>query len=147
MTDLTQPIISKDELRSRIFAFEEEQKKKPQVELKVVHHFSHGVVARELHIPAGVEVTGKIHKYANLNTLSQGEMLLITEQGAVHVKAPYTVVSPPGTKRAALALTDCIWTTYLGTHLTDAEQIEQEFTTNSEQEYLEHAGVLQLGGA
>jgi hypothetical protein len=147
MTELTQPIISRDELRARVLAFEQEQMKKPQVELKVVHHFSHGVVARELHIPAGTEVTGAIHKYANLNTLSQGEMLLITESGAVHVKAPYTVVSPPGTKRAARALTDCIWTTYIGTFETDIEKIEQEFTTNSEQEYLAHAGVVQLEGA
>lgn len=146
MTDITQPIISQDELRARIVAFEEGQKAKPQVEIQVTHYFSHGVVAREVRIPANTEVTGAIHKYTNLNTLSQGELLMVTESGAVHLKAPYTVVSPPGTKRALVTLTECVWTTYLGTNLTDVEQIACEFTTNSEQEYLAHAGVVQLEG-
>lgn len=142
-----QPGLTPDELRRRVFAAEAIQKTKPQVELKVVHHFSHGVVARELHIPAGTDVTGAVHKYPNLNTLSQGTMLLATEQGWVEVSAPYTVVSPPGTKRAARTLTDCVWTTYLGTDETDVAKIEQAFTTNSEQEYLAHAAGLQLEGA
>jgi hypothetical protein len=140
------PGLTPDELRQRVFAAEAIQKTKPQVELKVVHYFSHDVVAREVHIPAGTDVTGAVHKYSNLNTLSQGTMLLATEQGWVEVSAPYTVVSPPGTKRAARALTDCIWTTYLGTDETDVAKIEQAFTTNSEQEYLEHAEVLKLKG-
>jgi hypothetical protein len=146
MADLIPQESAQDDLRARVLAFEQQQLQKPQVALKVVHHFSHGVVARELHIPAGVDLTGAIHKYANLNTLSQGEMLIATESGLLHVKAPYTVVSPPGTKRAATTLTDCVWTTYLGTNETDIEKIEAEFTTNSEQEYLAFSGVLTLEG-
>lgn len=138
---------SPEELRTRVIAFEREQLKKPQVALKVVHHFSHGVVAREMHAPAGIEITGAIHKFANVNTLSQGEMLVTTDKGIEHVKAPYTVVSPPGVKRAALTLTDCIWTTYIGTHETDIDIIEQLFTAKTEQEYLEHCAHLQLKGA
>lgn len=141
-----EPGLTAEELRRRVFAAEAIQKQKPQVELKVVHHFSHGVVARELHIPAGVDVTGAVHKYPNLNTLSQGTMLLATEQGWVEVSAPYTVVSPPGTKRAARTVTACVWTTYLGTHDTDIEKITAEFTTNDEQEYLEHVAALQIEG-
>jgi hypothetical protein len=146
MADLIHQESAQDDLRARVLAFEQQQLQKPQVALKVVHHFAHNVVARELHIPAGLDLTGAIHKYANLNTLSQGEMLIATESGLLHVKAPYTVVSPPGTKRAATTLTDCVWTTYLGTNETDIEKIEAEFTTNSEQEYLAFAGVLTLEG-
>ncbi len=136
--------VSSEDLRALVTAFEARQLLKPQVELKVVHHFSHGVVARELHIPAGVDLTGRIHKFANLNTLSKGIMDIATENGVVRVEAPYTVVSPPGTKRAATTITDCVWTTYLGTNETDIDKIEAEFTTNSEQEYLEFAGSLTL---
>jgi len=54
----------------KVFAAEAFMKEQPQVELKVVHHFSKGVYARELHIPAGVILTGEIHKFKNLNILS-----------------------------------------------------------------------------
>lgn len=138
--------LSASDLRARVFDFEREQAKRPQVELRVVHHYSPGLAAREVHIPAGTEVTGAIHKYHNMNTLSKGEMLVTTENGIEHVKAPFTVVSPPGTKRAALALTDCVWTTYLPTNETDPEKIAKYFTTNSEQEYLVFADTLSLEG-
>lgn len=138
--------VEQAELRARVAQFEKEQLMKPQVELKVFHHFAHGVAARELHIPAGTELTGAIHKYANMNTLSMGKMLLVMEDGLYYVEAPYTVASPAGTKRAALALTDCIWTTYFGTTETDPEKIVGMFTTNDEQEYLSFSGHLQLEG-
>lgn len=133
-----------DSLRARVLQFESEQIKKPQVELRVVHHFSHGVCARELHIPAGTDLTGAIHKFSNLNILSKGEMLVTTEKGIEHVKAPFTIVSPPGTKRAARTITDCIWTTVFGTNETDPEKVVDHFTTNSEQEYLAFSGTLIL---
>lgn len=136
--------IDQAEWRARVAQFEQEQLKKPQVELKVFHHFSHGVAARELHIPAGTEITGAIHKYSNMNTLSMGKMLLVMEDGMYYVEAPYSVASPAGTKRAALALTDCIWTTYFGTTETDPEKIVGMFTTNDEQEYLSFVGQFHL---
>ncbi len=138
--------LSASDMRARVFDFEREQAKKPQVELRVEHYYAHGVAARELHAPAGIEITGAVHKYANINTLSKGEMLVTTENGIEHVKAPFTVVSPPGTKRAALTLTDCIWTTYFGTTETDPDKIVALFTTNSEQEYLEFSKTLNLEG-
>lgn len=134
-------------LRAEIFAFERGQIEKPQVDIKIVHYHAHGVVAREMTAPAGLDITGAIHKYANLNTLSKGEMIIATEDGPVHLKAPCTFVSPPGTKRVAHTLAECVWTCYLGTHETDVDKIAAEFTTNSEQEYLEFAGVLTLEGS
>lgn len=117
----------------------------PQVDLPVRHHFSPGVYARTLSIPAGVCLTGAVHKYEQLNILSAGTMRVLTEDGIVEVSAPFTVVSPPGTKRIALALTDCTWTTILGTHETDVLKIEKEFTLKTEEEYIEwHSQSLAL---
>ena len=117
----------------------------PQIELEVKHHFSKGVYARELRIPKGTCLTGRIHKFANLNILSSGEMTVSTDGGMVRVKAPFTVVSPPGTKRVAYAHEDCIWTTVHGTDDTDIDQIEQAFTAGDEQDYLEFASQQLLG--
>lgn len=120
-----------------VFAAEEVMLKMPQIELPVRHFFSPGVYARELSIPAGICLTGAVHKYEQLNILSQGTMRVLTEDGIKEVSAPFTVVSPPGTKRIALALTDCIWTTILGTDETDVTLIERHFVLKTEQEYLE----------
>lgn len=131
-------------LRLKVFEAEAIMKEMPQVELEVVHHFSKGVYARELHIPAGVTLTGEIHKFKNLNILSKGRMKVLTEDGIIEVEAPFTVVSPAGTKRIAHTLTDCIWTTIHGTDEVDVDNIEKTFICHSEQEWLEFAGANQL---
>lgn len=123
--------------REKIFALEAMMKEHPeQLDLPVIHHFSFGVYGRELHIPAGVVLIGEIHKFENLNILSKGEMTLVTDDGIKRVEAPFTVVSPPGTKRAAIAHTDCVWTTIHGTDLKDLAEIEKMFIAKSEEEYI-----------
>lgn len=127
----------------KVYALEALMKEQPQLDLKVINYFSHGVYARELHIPAGTMLTGEIHKLENLNILSKGDISVLTERGMVRVQAPFTVVSPPGTKRIAYAHTDCIWTTIHGTFETDIDKIKQYFTASTEQEYLEHCGQFE----
>ena len=123
--------------RDKVFALEALMKEQPQLELKVVHHFSHGVYARELHIPKDTLLTGEIHKCENLNILSQGEISVLTQNGMERVKAPFTIVSSPGTKRIAYTHEDCVWTTIHGTFERDLKKIETIFIAKSEQEYLE----------
>lgn len=117
------------------------------VEMPVIDHFSHGVYARELSIPAGTVLTGKIHKFENLNVLLEGELLVLTDQGVQHVKAGEVIVSPPGTKRAAYALTNTRWLTVHGTHQTDVDVIEAEFIAQDEADFLSFcADQLKLEG-
>lgn len=122
-------------MRERIFALEAEMKKLPQLEIPVKHYFSHGIYAREITVPAGALITGVIHKQPQVNILSYGAMCVTIGEDVREVQASHTVVSPPGVKRAALALTDCVWTTIVHTFLTDVEQIEKEFFAHSEAEY------------
>lgn len=130
--------------RANVFKFEEIAKQYPQVELEVKHYFSKGVYARELHILAGVILTGEIHKFENLNILSQGKIEVLTEKGMQEVEAPFTIVSPAGTKRIARAITDCVWTTIHGTDENDLNIIEKTFIAKSEQEWLEFCNANQL---
>ena len=129
---------------SKVIAFENLLKEYPQIELPVIHHFSKGVYARELHIPAGVILTGEIHKFENLNILSKGCIEVLTQNGMERVEAPFTIVSPAGTKRVARAITDCVWTTIHGTELKDVNEIKQVFIAANEQEWLEFSGQNQL---
>ena len=106
------------------------------VPMSVVNHFSKGVYARELFIPKGSVITGKIHKFENLNIMSKGVLSILMDDGSVRmVNAPYTVVSPPGTRRVAYAHEDTIWTTIHGTDERDVGQIEAQFIAQTPAEF------------
>src|SRR6201996_9018451 len=117
-------LVSQPDMRQKIIMAEAWMKKQPQIELKVLHHFSYGVYARELYIPAGIMLTGEIHKYENLNILSKGTMRVTIGNKIEEVSAPFTTVSKPGTKRIAYTLADCIWTTIHGTFDRNVEKIK-----------------------
>lgn len=138
--------ISPEAMRARVFAFEREQLKKPQVEIPVEHSFFPGGYARTIRVPAGTDLTGAVHKYSNFNILVSGELLIITENGPQRMVGPMSFLSPPGTKRVGTMLTDVVWTTIMPTDLTDPEAIVASMTTNDEAEYLAFAESLKLEG-
>jgi quercetin dioxygenase-like cupin family protein len=124
-------------VRDKIWLLEDEVKKMPQCHIGIRHFFADGVYAREMSAPAGAVVTGKIHKYSQINILSSGRMTVLLGEGAEEISAPFTLVAPAGSKRAFYCHTDCVWTTILGTDEKDPNKIEEEFTTNDEREYLD----------
>lgn len=131
-------VVHKTVLQERVENFETSMKEMPnQIDIPTQHYFSEGVYAREITIPKGTLLTGYIHKYRNLNIMSKGDMTVLTENGPVRIQAPYTVVSPPGTKRIAYAHEDCVWTTIHGTNETDIDKIENHFISSTYEEYVE----------
>lgn len=118
----------------------------PQTYMPVTHRFSRGVYARELFIPRGTVLTGRIHKYSQINILLQGDISVLTEGGIKRIKAPFVIESPAGTKRAGYAHEDTIWMTVCGTSTTDPEVLEDELTTKTYEEYESFcAGLLEQG--
>lgn len=93
-------------------------------ECPVRHIFAPGAYAREMTIPKGTVIIGKIHKHAHLNFISQGKVRVVTEHGSHELTAPHTFVSEVGTKRVVYALEETIWTTVHVTTETDLEKIE-----------------------
>lgn len=89
------------------------------------HHFAPGLYAREIFIPAGILIIGKIHRHSHVNTISKGKVVVATEFGLEELTAPHSFVSQPGVKRSVLALEDTIWTTYHPTDETDLDKIEE----------------------
>lgn len=116
------------------------------VELPVKHHFSKGVYARELSIPAGTVLVGKVHLFDNLNVVLRGRIAIYTEAGLREFEAGDVIVSPAGVKRAGYAIEDTVWMTVHGTDETDVDLIEQQFVANSYEEYLAFCESLKLKG-
>ncbi len=104
------------------------------------HIFAPGSYAREMTIPKGTLIIGKIHKHAHLNIISKGKVRVATEFGPIYFEAPHTFVSEVGTKRAVYALEDTIWTTIHVTEETDLAKIEDYVIAKSYEE-LEALGL------
>lgn len=121
-------------LRHKIFAFQEAlsteiaagRMEAFDFDANLEHIFAPGCYLRTLRFPKGTYIVGKIHKHAHGNILSKGDVLVVTEGGGLErLTGPKTMVSPPGTKRALVALEDTVWTTVHLTDETDLEKIEE----------------------
>jgi hypothetical protein len=87
------------------------------------HTFSDGIYVRQITIPAGCLVVGKIHKHEHPNFLLTGSARIATEDGYEELKAPCSMISKAGTKRVLYTITECVWTTI---HLNPNNTIDQE---------------------
>ena len=101
---------------------------------RITHYFAPGVYAREMWMPKDCLITGKIHLTEHLNILSQGRVSVSNKGESVMMVAPYTFVSPVGTKRAIYAHEDSTWTTIHATDLTDPDEIEAEIIAETFEE-------------
>jgi hypothetical protein len=119
--------LSRAEMRQKVIALEAAIKQLPAVPEDVHHHFSDGVYARELRIPAGAVITGKTHRKAHLSFLLSGDISVLTEEGIKRIQGPAIVPAMAGIKRAGYAHTDTVWITVHATEETDLGEIERQF--------------------
>lgn len=111
------------------------------------HTFAPGVYVREIFIPKGTVLTGKIHRHAHPNFLMSGEVIVVTEhEGRQHLKAPMSMISKAGTKRAIIALEDTIWITVHITNETDLKKIEDYVIAPTYGDLLPAAEPIKLEG-
>jgi hypothetical protein len=76
------------------------------------HHVtSNGLYAREIILPAGTIIAGRIKKHEYISVLSAGLVTEVTEAGKQSIKAPYTFCCKEGTKRIVLVHETAVWTT------------------------------------
>lgn len=101
------------------------------------HSFSEGIYVREITIPEGTVLTGKIHKHEHPNFLLKGEVIVITEEGKETLTAPCSMMSKAGTKRALYAVTELVWTTihHNPTNTQDLKELEKIVIADSYKDY------------
>lgn len=109
----------------------------PLAEMRYTHHFCEGLYARELFIPAGTLIVGKIHLWESITFMLRGEMIIFSSDvGTVRIKAPQTFLAPAGTRRVAIVLADTVVTNVLHTHSKDPIEIEAACSVDSAEELI-----------
>lgn len=99
----------------------------PQMEFQVKHYFSPGIYQREIFMPAGSRVIGKVHATRHLNTIVKGRVTLWTVYGRKELEGPCTFESMAGEQKVLLMHTDTIWMT---THPNPNDETSQEILEN-----------------
>lgn len=95
-------------------------------ECPVTHRFTDGCYLREIFMPKGTRIIGKIHATEHFNILLTGVVTVITAEGSTEIVAPYTFISKAGTQKIVVIHEDCIWQTVHITNKTDLKEIEKE---------------------
>lgn len=99
----------------------------PQQESEASHHFAPGLYARELIIPAGAVIIGKMHRHAHLAVMAYGDMTLYsTQAGRNRMQGYHLIESPAGIKRVGYAHADSCWITFHVTQERDLEALERD---------------------
>lgn len=102
------------------------------------HSFCDGIYVREIFIPAGTELAGKIHKHEHPNFLMSGEVIVVTESGGIErLIGPVAMISKAGTKRALRAITDLVWVTvhHNPKNFNDLDKLEDLIIAKNYDEY------------
>lgn len=155
-------IATPQQVRSKILGLQEAMLADPRFDKEckdfpVKHFKAPGMIGRQMLIPKGSIIVGKIHKHAHLNQISYGHVRVMTEFGPMEINGAHTFTSEPGTKRVVLALEDTLWTTF---HLNpndydpdnedDMSKLENEIIAKSYEEFeaiASHKEALSLEAA
>lgn len=89
------------------------------------HYFAKGLYARQLTIPKGFVVVGKIHKFSHFVFYCRGDVTVVSEQGRERIDKPCIRISPEGAKRAFYAHEETVMMTIHAVESEDLDEIEQ----------------------
>jgi hypothetical protein len=93
----------------------------------ILSRYAKGMYIRQISIPAGHFVIGRLHREDHYNVITKGKVSVLTEEGGLEVfTAPVSMISPAGCKRVLFTHEDTEWTTTHVTDLTDVDEIEKQ---------------------
>lgn len=95
-------------------------------EMPLEHFFIPGCYARQLTIPKGTILVGKIHRMPCFNVVLCGEITVLTEDGVKLIKAPAFFRSEANLKRVGYAHSDTVWINVHPTNEIDLDRLEEE---------------------
>lgn len=102
--------------------------------------FYPGIYMRRMFLPAGMIITGKIHKTLHPFILSLGSCIVYSPEhpDGVPLKAPFHGTTKKGTRRLIIAMEDMMWTEIHPNpdNCTDEAILEERLIKKHENKYL-----------
>jgi len=113
----------------------------------VTHRFADNCYLREIFMPKGTLIIGKIHATQHFNVILKGDVTVLTATGVERLSAPYTFISEAGTQKVVAVHSDCIWQTLHVTDSKDLDEIESQVIVEDHDD-LSFDGLIEkhLGG-
>ena len=95
------------------------------IDLGVVHHFSAGVYAKQMHLPSGHYAVTHAHVYDHLSILASGRVLVVVDGVEQEYKAPACINIQAGKHHEVIALADSVWFCVHATDETDPDKVDK----------------------
>jgi len=104
--------IAKNSVRESIQRLEDKLATYPQVEIPVIHRYSGGIYSREITIPAGVILTGKIYMDDHFDVMVYGDVTVSSDDGEKRLNGFHIFPGAQGKKRAGFTHEETRWITF-----------------------------------
>ena len=95
----------------------------------IEHHFSAGVYAKEIRMPADYLLLHHKHKFDHLSILASGSIELIVDGKKKVIHAPACLTIEANSHHGLKSLTEVVWYCIHATDCTDTDEIDEVITT------------------
>jgi len=130
----------------RIEAMESAMIQCEQVEIQVKSFSLNGMYAREILIPKGTLLTGRVHLFDYVDIMLSGDITVATDEGAKRFTGDNVFQGVAGRKRAGYAHEDTRWITVHNTEITDDDDFYNVLTAQTVSDYNDRKDYLSLLG-
>ena len=92
--------------------------------MDLVHHFSDGLYAKQMIIPADTMILKHTHSFSHLSILASGKVAVMRGDEVDVIEAPACIEIKAGLVHGVKALTDCVWFCVHATDEKDASKVD-----------------------
>ena len=90
----------------------------------ITHHFSDGLYAKEIAVPAGMAVLKHTHDFSHLSVLAKGKVAVMKGEDVEIISAPACIEIKAGVVHGVKAIEDCVWFCIHATDEKDPSKVD-----------------------
>lgn len=97
-----------------------------QLGCEVTHHFSSGVYAKEIYVPAGRMLIQHRHTHDHMSILASGQVIVQLGDRKREYTAPAVINIPAGLSHSISSIQDSVWYCIHHTDETDPDKVDAQ---------------------
>ena len=98
------------------------------IDTEIRHHFSSGVYAKEMRMPADYVLLHHRHKFDHLSLLASGSIELVVDGNRKVIHAPACLTISANVHHGVKTLTEVVWYCIHATDCRDVDAVDAELT-------------------